>query len=185
MQAAFELFAEYGIEKTSLGMIAKKVGMTKPSIYYHFDSKEQLISRTFDYLFKDHFFATYFTCHSVSKEDFVACMYEGGLKMLPGDDKEHHSTLRVLNEFMMLAEREEQFRAPLLQIQHDFLNGFHELLEKGANFGLVSLDQLDSKAHILALVIDNLSRCKMMKFEMDYPGIWRATVDSVLRKEDI
>ncbi|MFF2089297.1 TetR/AcrR family transcriptional regulator [Paenibacillus sp. NPDC058174] len=46
MQASFELFAEYGIEKTSLGMIAKKAGMTKPSIYYHFDSKEQLISRT-------------------------------------------------------------------------------------------------------------------------------------------
>ncbi|MBT2292500.1 TetR/AcrR family transcriptional regulator [Paenibacillus albidus] len=184
IQAAYELFAEYGVERTSLGMISKKVGITKSSIYYHFDSKEELISRTFDHIFKDHYFATYFNIASVNRDTFVETLYEGGLKMLPSGDEEHRSTLRVLSEFMMLAERDEQFRTPLLKVQQDFVSGFFNLLAKGSELGLISPSNIESKSKILALLIDNLSRCKMMKFEMEYPEIWKEAVYSMLIQKD-
>lgn len=44
----FTNIAEYGIEKMSLSMIAKEVGISKPAIYYHFPSKEALV----DFLFE-------------------------------------------------------------------------------------------------------------------------------------
>ena len=39
---AFNLFINNGYEKTSLADIAKQIGITKPAIYYHFESKEAL-----------------------------------------------------------------------------------------------------------------------------------------------
>lgn len=43
VEASFKLMAEHGIEKMSLSMIAKEVGISKPAIYYHFPSKEALV----------------------------------------------------------------------------------------------------------------------------------------------
>jgi len=41
--AARELFAQKGVQKTSLQEIADKLGITKPALYYHFSSREDLL----------------------------------------------------------------------------------------------------------------------------------------------
>ena len=41
--AAFELFSEYGYERTSVDQIAKAVGIKAPSIYAHFKGKEEIL----------------------------------------------------------------------------------------------------------------------------------------------
>lgn len=41
--AARELFAEKGVQKTSLQEIADRLGITKPALYYHFGSREDLL----------------------------------------------------------------------------------------------------------------------------------------------
>lgn len=48
-KAALSLFSKNGYEGTALSEIAKQVGIKKPSIYNHFDSKEDI----FIYLFED------------------------------------------------------------------------------------------------------------------------------------
>jgi AcrR family transcriptional regulator len=40
---ARELFAQQGVQRTSLQDIADKLGITKPALYYHFTSREDLI----------------------------------------------------------------------------------------------------------------------------------------------
>lgn len=184
IQAAYELFAEYGVDNTSLGMIAKKVGMTKSSIYYHFETKEELIGRTFDHIFRDHYFTAYFDLESVNKDNFAETLIKGGLNMLPSGDGEFRSTLRVLSEFTMLAERDDQFKAPLLKVQQDFLDGFFHLLSKGSEYGLIAPSSVKVKSKILALLIDNLSRCKMMKMDMEYDEIWKEAVHSIIRNRE-
>lgn len=46
---AIKLFSKHGYDTVSLSKIAKEVGITKPAIYYHFDSKEKLVEETFDF----------------------------------------------------------------------------------------------------------------------------------------
>ena len=47
---ALELFAEQGYDKTSLREIAEGLGVTKAALYYHFNSKEDIVrSFTEDY----------------------------------------------------------------------------------------------------------------------------------------
>lgn len=40
---ARELFAQKGVQKTSLKEIADRLGITKPALYYHFSSREELV----------------------------------------------------------------------------------------------------------------------------------------------
>ena len=43
-QTALELFAERGMQQTSLQNIADRLGVTKPALYYHFASREELLN---------------------------------------------------------------------------------------------------------------------------------------------
>ena len=40
---ARELFGEKGVQRTSLQDIASRLGITKPALYYHFSSREELV----------------------------------------------------------------------------------------------------------------------------------------------
>jgi AcrR family transcriptional regulator len=43
LATARELFARKGVPKTSLQEIADQLGITKPALYYHFSSREELV----------------------------------------------------------------------------------------------------------------------------------------------
>lgn len=180
IEISFELFAEHGLEKTSLGMIAKKAGMTKSSIYYHFASKEELISSTFNHMFRNHEFSSYFPINLVTKDNFGEFLFQNGLNMLPRHDVNHYTSLRVLNEFMTLAERDQQCRQKILNMQRDFIDGFCQLMTLGAEWGIVSPDRIQEKATLLALTIDHLSRSIMLKYELDYPALWQEAINSLV-----
>lgn len=42
--AALELFAAHGVRQTSLRQIAERLGLTKPALYYHFSSRDDLVA---------------------------------------------------------------------------------------------------------------------------------------------
>jgi AcrR family transcriptional regulator len=50
---ALELFAEQGYEKTSLREIAERLDLTKAALYYHFNTKEDIVVSLFDDLLAD------------------------------------------------------------------------------------------------------------------------------------
>ena len=43
LSTALELFADKGYDATSMREIAEQVGISKPALYYHFDSKEDIV----------------------------------------------------------------------------------------------------------------------------------------------
>ena len=45
LQAAAQLFAHYGFDKTTVSDIAREAGVSKGAIYLHFASKEELLER--------------------------------------------------------------------------------------------------------------------------------------------
>lgn len=47
-QVALELFAEQGYDKTSLREIAERLDVTKAALYYHFRTKDDILTSLFD-----------------------------------------------------------------------------------------------------------------------------------------
>lgn len=66
--ATLDLAAEYGLKSLSMSQIADAVGIKKPSLYNHFDSKETLIREMYEYI------------REKSKEDIPANMPDFGNK---------------------------------------------------------------------------------------------------------
>jgi len=180
--ASFKLMAEHGIEKMSLSMIAKEVGISKPAIYYHFSSKEALVDFLFEEIFSGYHFVSYFDKEQYTKENFAEKLIADGLHML-SEYEGQEGILRVINEFIVTAARNEKYQKRLFEIQEEFLNGFHELLKKGARLGVVSQDATEENAHTLALVIDNMSNYMLMGFQLKYKEIWIRNVKNVMKEE--
>jgi AcrR family transcriptional regulator len=183
VEAAFQLIAQHGIDKTSLSMIAAEVGISKPAIYYHFASKEILIDYLFNETFKDYNFSTYFTLEDFTAENFEDLLVERGMQMLPHEDKDYY-VLRVLNEFLQHVNRKEKYYAQILHMQEDFLQGFSDLLQRGANLGVIARENTTAKAHMLVMVIDNMSNFMLMGFKLGYREIWTEAVKGVMRHSD-
>jgi AcrR family transcriptional regulator len=43
LDTALKLFADRGVEATSLQMIADELGVTKAAVYYHFKTKDEIV----------------------------------------------------------------------------------------------------------------------------------------------
>ena len=52
-EVARELFSEKGVQRTSLQDIAGRLGITKPALYYHFSSREELVRSILQPLIED------------------------------------------------------------------------------------------------------------------------------------
>ncbi|MDW3038101.1 MULTISPECIES: TetR/AcrR family transcriptional regulator [Bacillus cereus group] len=182
VEASFKLMAEHGIEKMSLSMIAKEVGISKPAIYYHFSSKEALVDFLFEEIFSGYHFVSYFDKEQYTKENFAEKLITDGLHML-SEYEGQEGVLRVINEFIVTAARNEKYQKRLFEIQEEFLNGFHDLLKKGVELDVVSQQATEENAHTLALVIDNMSNYMLMGFQLKYKEIWIRNVKNVMKEE--
>ncbi|HDR7321942.1 MULTISPECIES: TetR/AcrR family transcriptional regulator [Bacillus] len=182
VEASFKLMAEHGIEKMSLSMIAKEVGISKPAIYYHFSSKEALVDFLFEEIFSGYHFSSYFDKDQYTKENFAKKLIADGLHML-SEYEGQEGILRVINEFIVTAARNEKYQKRLFEIQEEFLNGFHDLLKQGVELGMVSQHATEENAHTLALVIDNMSNYMLMGFQLKYKEIWIRNVKNVIKEE--
>ncbi|HDR7252522.1 TPA: TetR/AcrR family transcriptional regulator [Bacillus pacificus] len=182
VEASFKLMAEHGIEKMSLSMIAKEVGISKPAIYYHFSSKEALVDFLFEEIFSGYHFVSYFDKEQYTRENFAEKLIADGLHML-SEYEGQEGILRVINEFIVTAARNEKYQKRLFEIQEEFLNGFHDLLKKGVELDVVSQQATEENAHTLALVIDNMSNYMLMGFQLKYKEIWIRNVKNVMKEE--
>jgi AcrR family transcriptional regulator len=70
LETALDLFIERGYEKTSLREIAERIGVTKPALYYHFASKEEILETLFEPIFTGQKLAAEFLSSKPSLEDW-------------------------------------------------------------------------------------------------------------------
>ncbi|EEL06440.1 Transcriptional regulator, TetR [Bacillus cereus BDRD-ST196] len=164
-------------------MIAEEVGIAKPSIYYYFKSKDALIESIFNELCAAMQFSSFFHTEEFTKENFIEKCVEIGFKMIDEQQKDPYFN-RVLQEYVLLSSRNDMYKDRLLTVQTEYLNGFESLLTKANELQLIQNKNLVSKAHMLALVLDNIGNFMMLHLDMDYKQIWIEAVNSIFESRD-
>lgn len=184
IDTAIYLFAKEGIHKTSFAMIAKEVGMTKPSLYYYVESKDELIKKVFVYIFEDYAFENYFKVEDMTKDNLMDQLYTGGMTYL-NEIQEQEVLLNLLSEYTLYANRnkevDETYIQKIKEVQKMFIDGFVHVLQKATEFGLMEENNLQAKAGVLALMLDNLLNYKMLDMQIEESAIWSQTITDVMK----
>ncbi|EJR61951.1 hypothetical protein IIO_02859 [Bacillus cereus VD115] len=183
IEVSYRLFAEYGIAKTTYSMIAEEVGIAKPSIYYYFKSKDALIESIFTELCKAMQFSSFFHSEEFTKENFIEKCVEIGFTIIDEQEGDPYFN-RVLQEYVLLSSRNDMYKDRLLTVQKEYLYGFESLLTKANELQLIENKNLISKAHMLALVLDNVGNFMMLHVDIDYKQIWIEAVNSIFERRD-
>ncbi|MDA1476149.1 TetR/AcrR family transcriptional regulator [Bacillus changyiensis] len=184
LETTIWLIGQYGIEKSSLSMIANAVGIQKPSIYYYYASKEELVDAVFVWILEGYSFEKYFHVQKYTKANFMEKLMDDGLQLLleePADTQ--MLVVQVLNEFLLYGNREsshnKEYKLKIKAVQEGFIEGFIRLLQKSVQFGLTDSRGLREKACVLALTLDNLSNYPMFGIQLDVEAVWKQTIASV------
>ncbi|MEK4758696.1 TetR/AcrR family transcriptional regulator [Viridibacillus sp. FSL E2-0187] len=184
LDVAIYFFAKEGIQKTSFAMIAKELGMSKPSLYYYVESKDELIKKVFDYIFEDYTFEDYFHLKDMTKENLIEQLYLGGMDYI-NEIQEQDILLNLLSEFTLYANRnkevDETFIEKIKEVQQMFIDGFVQVLQKAIEFGLMEENNIQAKAGVLALMLDNILNYKMLDMKIEEAAIWKQTITDVIK----
>ncbi|ULL13521.1 TetR/AcrR family transcriptional regulator [Paenibacillus sp. H1-7] len=183
VDTAYKLIAEHGLDHTSMSMIAREVGISKPAIYYYFTSKDVLIDVLFEELCKEMGFAKSFAVSDYTEHNFRDKLLEDGFHMIKEHQENPHFS-RVVNEFLTLCLRNDTYRERIQAITKGFVTGFQDLLQQGVELGVVSGERIAAKAQLLTVVIDNIGNFMVMGYDFgsDYEQIWAEAVHNALNR---
>ncbi|MCT1538868.1 MULTISPECIES: TetR/AcrR family transcriptional regulator [Lysinibacillus] len=181
IEIAYGMFAENGFEKTSLAMIATEVGISKPAIYYYFQSKDQLIAFIFDELYKEIQHDVAVDYKELSSANFKEELLKLGYKSIEAQDKDPYFN-KIFNQYVLLAARDENYKRQLVELETSFLTSFVAILRYGVQLGVLEdTPHIEVKAQMLALVYDNIGNFMLTGNQLNYRAIWKEAVNSVIQ----
>jgi AcrR family transcriptional regulator len=125
LKTASELFSEFGFLGVSMGDIAKKLGITKAALYYHFKSKKEIyfrvLNESFERLKKK---ITKKISVAKSKEETLAKIIEGYLEFC----LKEKNLIRFLH--LKLSKKDSEMKTYLENLKKQINLFFQEKLKK-------------------------------------------------------
>ncbi|SFS61125.1 TetR/AcrR family transcriptional regulator [Marininema halotolerans] len=176
----YRLFAEVGIEKTSMSRIAKELGISKPAIYYYFPSKGALINTLFDFLMKEIQFQNFFNQEEYTPHNIRQKLIVDGHAMIKQQAADPHYE-KVMSEYYALSAKETKFAIELKHVLHIYLEGFTRLLELAVAADLIDRKDVHLRAQFLTLIVDGLDKYTDKEYNVDPSEIWTFAVHSALK----
>ncbi|MDD1693520.1 MAG: TetR/AcrR family transcriptional regulator [Methanoregula sp.] len=176
VRAAFTLFIEKGYHGTTMGEIAKGLGVTKPALYQYFSSKEDLFAAVAEQArleFKGTLERSY---AGRNIHDGSAALFDALLRYVPQFNS-------MYSEMLLLATRNEHLRTVLTQDRTEDIWVIERFIRHQQETGLVSR-KLDPR--VLALACDALANGLLMDVMMgmdkdEAKTVWVAAIEQLTR----
>jgi AcrR family transcriptional regulator len=150
MEATYRALLEYGYAELSISRIADELDKSKAAIYYHYDTKDDLLTAFLEFAV-DRFEDTINTETGDEPAEDLEHVIE---KLLPLQPDEEQQQLRaVLVGLRSQSVTNEVFREQFTQIDERFAAAFRSIVERGIDEGTFrDVDSSRIAEHILATV---------------------------------
>ncbi len=183
LETSYRLFAEHGFEKTSMAMIAKALNISKPALYYHFESKDAIIDTLFEELCRSIAFLRFFKLQDYTRANFAEKLTSDGLHLIGSQQEDAHYS-QIMKQYQALGYRNAKYAERLLEILEGFTAGFAELLQHGAALGAIPGDDVLVRAQMLNMILDSIDNYINYGFKYDYNAIWIKAVADIVKGVD-
>ncbi|SRR5581483_3978032 len=177
IQAAIESFAQTGFDRTKMEDIAKRLGLSKGTIYLYFASKEELFLAILEHYLKV-MKEQQLAAMSARKEDMVLDaehFYENFRKLERGNDK-------VMLEMVVESTRNQKLRKGMYEHRLKVYDAVVEHLNKQIERGFIKKDiDVNGLASAFVALYDGLAASRMLGIsEVQSKKAWVTMVRAVM-----
>lgn len=175
LDAMYDLVAEVGYDKASIGKICDRVGISKPSVYYYFSSKEEIFTTLLDSMFPSIDYQRDYSL-IVDRDGFKAALIELGNTVIGGyrsDEKRRH----VLAEVSIQANRIPAVQERQTTATNRTMEALKDILSHGVEIGAFP-DGTDVMLYvqILYTVLEGTSNTVAQDEDIDEKAVWAGVV---------
>ncbi|MCI8305294.1 MULTISPECIES: TetR/AcrR family transcriptional regulator [Adlercreutzia] len=179
IDAMYHLIAEYGYDKASLSKLCDAVGITKPSIYYYFQSKEDILLAVHDAMHipteSDDGL-----CATTDAVSYRAQLIALGQRSIASfhDDVERH---RVMAEIDLQSTRIPALAAHRASVAQKTSRSYQNVLAHGVKLGALPADlDVETASQFLYVIMAGMSQTVANKDHLDETAIWNWLVNALL-----
>ncbi|MEG2934539.1 MAG: TetR/AcrR family transcriptional regulator [Gordonibacter sp.] len=179
LKAMYQLIAEVGYDKASISKVCTLVGITKPSLYYYFPSKEDLFRAvsesmwpTLDLLDKNFFAIT----DAQAYRAYLDAMGRSIIENYHDDEERRH----VLAEIDLQSTRIPSIASHQKRLGRTMGESIASVLRHGCNIGVFDKG-FDTKgnAEFLYVVLNGASQVISRHESIDAYVAWKKAVDAI------
>lgn len=179
--AAYQLMGEKGYEKMSMNAIASGAGITKPSLYYYFNSKEELVLGLLDEISKTIDLGRHYNLQEWTPDNYAIRFRALGRIMIE-EYKEDILFSKVMKQFAIVSLTNETINEKFLMINTTQRLHFEKILRHGASCGVVDPASIDYCLELLIMLIRTIGEEIASDTEKPYSEIWALGVKGVISR---
>jgi AcrR family transcriptional regulator len=176
--AAYQLMGEMGYEKMSMNAIAKGAGITKPSLYYYFKSKEELVLGLLEEIGKTIDIGRHYNLIEWTPDNYGVRFRALGRAMI----EEYRTDMlfsKVMKQFGILSLTNEAVAEKFADIHIAQQDHFEKILRHGIACGVVDGAKLESCIDFLVMTIRTISEEIPVYPDKNYSEIWGLGIKAV------
>lgn len=176
LETTFQLIGKHGYEKTSTAMICKAVGITKPSLYYYFESKEELFLELInEFLNGDK--AVPFNM-DVTEEEYFIELTNFGLGFLSAYKRDEIFSNFAMEVYIQ-SKRITELSRQMSEYNRLFKSAIGDILLRGVELGLIEEDELSITTETMYATIHGIEASIMFGTDINHEVVWMHFVDNL------
>lgn len=183
MEVMFQLVGGQGYDKTSMREIASAVQMQKPSLYYHFSSKEELFLATVEKKYAWNYLIPLDDIHSLESQECYKQYFLNYGKCYLESFQRDPILQKFYNEVNLQSLRLPSLEAFFQQYDLKEKECYEEFLRKGISLGFLS-PHISTKveAETMNALVIGLSEMMLYRMKVDVLLVWENYVINLLNR---